>query len=111
MNIENYQNKCLKKAYHKSMKSLTNQLFQHKHAGLFFFINYLRYIRDTLVIGNINDSEQTKLNTIITAIAEFDAYVECLKTKNLKQKTFHWETFCELVKQNMEEWLDLNDSI
>ena len=46
-----------------------------------------------------------KLATIITAVAEYEASI----TTN--QKAFHWNNFCELVKQNMEDWLELNDSV
>jgi hypothetical protein len=46
-----------------------------------------------------------KLATIITTVAEYEASL------TTDQKVFHWNNFCELVKQNMEEWLELNDSV
>ena len=101
------QVKLLNKAYYKSLKNLNKNFFNNKNTGLFLFIEYLKYIRDSLIIEDSNaEQDQEKLATIITAIAEFEAYTSCRDTTN---KTFHWANFCELVKQNLREWID--DSI
>jgi hypothetical protein len=52
-----------------------------------------------------NYKTNTRLTTIITAVAEYEASI------STDQKVFHWNNFCELVKQNMEDWLELNDSV
>ncbi len=104
------QVKQLNKAYKKSFNTLNKSLFQSKSAGLNIFIEHLRYLRDSMILSVAGDLEKinkinTKLATIITAVAEYEASV------NTDQKVFHWNNFCELVKQNMEDWLELNDSI
>lgn len=104
------QVKQLNKAYKKSFNTLNKSFFQSKTAGLTMFIEYLRYLRDLMILSAEGDLEKvnktnTRLATIITAIAEYEACT------NTAQKVFHWSNFCELVKQNMEDWLELNDSI
>lgn len=104
------QVKQLNKAYKKSFDTLNKSFFQSKTAGLYMFIEYLRYLRDLMILSAEGDLEKvsntnTQLATIITAIAEYEA------STSTEQKVFHWSNFCELVKQNMEDWLELNDSI
>lgn len=101
------QVKQLNKAYKKSFNTLNKSLFQSKSAGLNIFIEHLRYLRDLMILSTNDDLDKinTKLATIITAVAEYEASI------NTDQKVFHWNNFCELVKQNMEDWLELNDSI
>ena len=110
--MENKQLKQLDNAYRKNFKALSKQFFDSKETGLIFFIEYLRYIRDHLVLepGGTSDENltKTKLATLVTAIAEVDAY---FINQDTTKKTFHWNNFCELVKLNMEDWLDLNDSV
>lgn len=97
------QTKLLNKAYYKSLKNLNKNFFNNKNAGLFLFIEYLKYIRDSLILESTeNNCGQEKLATLITAIAEFEAYTNC---RDITNKTFHWANFCELVKQNLEEWI------
>ena len=76
-------------------------------------INIMDYIVSFLVGGFICFLGQilvikTKITTLTTAIAEFDAYKA---SQNSAKKVFHWNNFCELIKLNMEEWLKVNDSI
>ena len=104
------QIKQLNKAYKKSFNTLNKSLFQSKAAGLNIFIEHLKYLRDSMILsaeGNLEEANKTdtKLTTIITAVAEYEASI------NTTQKTFHWNNFCELVKQNMEDWLKLDDSV
>lgn len=97
-------------AYKKKLLRLSNDL--NRDTGKFLFIDYLKYIRDSIVIKAKTDLDQeplrTSLATLMTAIAEFEA---SLKVSDEQQKTFHWNTFCDFVKFNMEEWLLLYDSI
>lgn len=102
------QIKQLDKAYKKSFNTLNRSLPQSKTAGLNIFVEHLRYLRDSMLLsaeGDLEKINSTKLATIITAVAEYEA---CLDTD---QRIFHWNSFCELVKQNIEEWLELNDSV
>lgn len=100
------QIKQLNKAYKKSFTTLNKAFFKSKNTGLKMFIEYLRYLRDLMILSTEDaDKTNAKLATITTAIAEYEASL------NTEQKVFHWNNFCELVKQNMEDWLELNDSI
>jgi hypothetical protein len=101
----------LNKAYKKSFKLLNKNFLKSKTFGLDVFVEHLKYIRDIMILQQEGDIEAINtsnitLATIITAIAEYEA-----STHNHEQKCFHWNNFCELVKQNMEEWLALNDSV
>lgn len=109
--MEKTQVKQLKKAYKRSFNALNKSFFKSKTTGLIIFIEYLKYIRDLMILQVEGDLEKVnktnvRLATIIAAIAEYEA-----STYNTEQKVFHWNNFCELVKQNMEDWLELNDSI
>ena len=104
------ETKYLNNAYAKSIDNLQKNFFTDKSTGLTLFVEYLKYIRDFTVLATNNNSEEAKLKiaTIITAIAEFEAYIQ---EQDSKRKKFHWYNFCELIKQNMEEWLKINDSV
>lgn len=102
----------LNKSYSKRFNTLISENFGEKDLGLTFFVEYLEYMRDQIIVKNVLDIEQeplkTTLATITTAIAEFYAY---LQTNDKEQKMFHWKTFCDFTKLNMEEWLALYDSV
>jgi hypothetical protein len=103
------QTKLLNKSYKKSFKCLNKNFFEDRNTGLLLFIEYLKYIRDSMILSSTEGrDEQLKITSIITAIAEFEAYNSCRDSRN---KMFHWNNFHELVKQNMEEWLQINDSV
>ena len=106
--MKNKRIKQLNRVYRKSLKILSNQLFVDKNTIILLSIEQLKYIRDLLAITAL-DKNEVALATLSAAIAEFEAY----NNKDSKDvyKKFHWENFCELYKQNMEEWLSLNDSI
>ena len=97
--------KAVNKAYEKSIKNLYKQFFTSAEAGLFVFIEYLTYRRDAMIL---QDYDEATINTCNTAIAEFCAYSNC---EDHAQKQLHWNSFCELLKHNMEDWLRHNDSI
>lgn len=108
--MERQQIKQLNKAYKKSFNTLNKALLQSKSAGLSIFVEHLRYLRDLMLLVADDDLEKvskthTKLTTIITAVAEYEASI------NTSQKVFHWNNFCELIKYNMEDWLELDDSV
>ena len=103
--------KQLNKAYNDRFNFLQKGIFINKEAGLKLFVEYLKYLRDLVVLSNYpKESEYSKIQmaSIITAIAEFDAYTQM---QDSRQKTFHWNNFCELLKQNMEDWLKIDDSV
>lgn len=101
----------LNKTYIKKLKKLDKNLFSNKDSGLLLFVEYLKYIRDALVINTSNDKQdlsKTGIASLVAAIAEFNAYQ---KQDDPVQKSFHLVNFFEFVKLNMEEWLKLYDSI
>ena len=103
--------KQLNKAYNARFNCLQKSIFVNKDAGLALFIEYLKYLRDSIVLNEYNtesEASKIKIASIIAAIAEFEAYKQ---TQDIKQKTFHWNSFCELFKQNMEDWLKIDDSV
>jgi hypothetical protein len=103
-------NIMLDTAYKKRLKKLSDNL--NKDTGMSLFVNHLKYMRDSVVIKQQVDLEQepvkTTLATLMAAIAEFEASKRAV---DVQQKNFHWNTFCDFVKFNMEEWLILYDSI
>lgn len=101
----------LNKAYKTRFNCLQKSIFINKEAGLLLFVEYLKYLRDFIVVNEYahkSEDSKVKMASIITAIAEFDAYTQA---QDNKQKTFHWNNFCELFKQNMEDWLKIDDSV
>ena len=93
--------KQLNKAYSKRFKQLNKNLLTVNSTGLAIFVEHLKYLRDTYILTQ-KPAESTA--TLVAAIEEFETYEK-------SQKEFHWNNFCEFVKQNMEEWLTANDSI
>ncbi len=93
--------KQLNRAYTKKFKQLNKNILATEDAGLLVFVEHLRYLRDACIITLRPIDTVATLNA---AIEEFEAF---RKTK----KIFHWNNFCEFLKQNMKEWLTVNDSI
>ena len=100
----------LSTVYKDRLKTVCGSL--DKNTGMSFFITYLRYIRDYAMVKNADVVEQepakTSLATLVTAIAEFEAYHNA---SDKTQKDFHWNSFCDFVKLNMEDWTVLYDSV
>lgn len=93
--------KLLNKAYAKKFKQLNKNILNVNDAGLIIFVEHLRYLRDINIIAQ---GPANKIATMNAAIEEFEAYK---KTK----KEFHYNNFCEFLKQNMKEWLAVDDSV
>ena len=93
--------KQLNKAYTKRFKQLNKNILATEDAGLIVFVEHLRYLRDAHIIalGSVDI-----IATLNATIEEFEAF---RRTK----KDFHWNNFCEFLKQNMKEWLAINDSV
>ena len=110
--MKNIKMAQLNKAYRKRFNLLEDKRLTENNVGLILFVEHLKYIRDSIIMKNIVDIEQeplkTTLATLATAIAEFDAY---MSSQESIQRIFHWNSFCDFLKLNMEEWLALNDSI
>ena len=110
-NITAKEIKQLSKAYNNRFNFLQNSIFINKEAGLILFVEYLKYLRDSILLCEYSSESKysiVKLASINMAIAEFEAYTQTL---DKQQKTFHWNNFCELFRQNMEDWLKIDDSV
>ena len=93
--------KQLNRAYTKRFKQLNKNILNAEDSGLLVFVEHLRYLRDAYILT------QRPVDTIATlkvAIEEFEAY-------RTTKKDFHWNNFCEFLKQNMKEWLAVNDPV
>jgi hypothetical protein len=102
-------NKQLDKAYEKRLKTLNKDFFTDNKTGLFLYVEYLKYLRDSFILDSYKDDrDRLKIAALNTAIAEFYAYNESSVEDT---KRFHWNNFCELMRLNMEEWLRPNDSV
>ena len=106
------RNKQLEKIYRKKFSTLYKTFYQDTTVGLKLFIEYLKYL-SKLITCDINNEDSiqkalVKLSIITIAIAEYEAYE---KETDEKQKIFHWNNFCEMLKQNMGEWLKINDTV
>lgn len=95
----------LRKAYTRRLNSLNKNFFKDTNSGLNIFVEHLKFKRDNLILQANNDA---MLASLITAIAEFEAYKT---SEENKQKEFHWNNFCDFVKLHREEWQQLNDTI
>ena len=95
----------LKRAYAKRLNLLNKNFFKEQNSGLNIFVEYLRFKRDSLALTCSNKSG---LAALATAIAEFEAFQTC---QEARQKEFHWNSFCNFVKLNTEDWQTLDDSI
>ena len=93
--------KLLNKAYKKRFKQLNKNILVSEDSGIVVFIEHLKYLRDIYILTQKSTETIATLNT---AIEEFNAYKET-------KKDFHWNNFCEFIKQNMKEWLAVNDSV
>ena len=116
MSTQEKQIKQIKKTYDYTLKFLQKDFFENNRSGLNIFIEYLRYLRDQIIISSGDLSQENSENfvaaSIATAISEFEAYENYYQSNASESlKTFHWNNFWELVKQNLEEWLRFNDSI
>lgn len=103
----------LNSAYSKRCKVINKDFFISKDTGLVLFVEYLKYLRDSLILEtpvdlNKHELTKTKIATLVTTVAEFETYRTSLDSD---KKTFHWNNFCELIKLNMEEWLEPDDSV
>ena len=105
------ETKHINKVYKYRLNFLQKNFFVNKETGLALFVEHLKYLRDTIVLSEYNigaENSKIKIASIIAAIAEFDAYKQA---SDNQQKSFHWNSFCELLTQNMEDWLKIDDSV
>lgn len=111
------KNKALDKitrAYEKRLKKITKNFYNDNYTGLFLFVEHIKYIRDYLIIKQTiekiepSDNTSNRIASLVMAAAEFDAYIG---TAEQDKKEFHWNNFCELVRLNVGEWLNPNDTI
>ena len=93
--------KLLNNAYTKRFKQRNKDILSSEDSGLLVFVEHLKYLRDAYIL---TQKSVDAVVTLTAAIEEFDAY-------RSTKKDFHWNNFCEFLKQNMKEWLAINDSV
>ena len=124
--------KQLYKAYKKRLKKLHNTSSVSLEKSLELFVTRLKFTRDYFLLTespvNADGTENYKISTIATAIAEYEQYlvsvhsIEWLKketkpdaetslNKYKIEKQLHWDCFCEIVRQNMMLWRIENATI
>ena len=122
----------LTKEYKKRLKKLCIESIDNKENCLNFFVAYLQFMRDyyaaILTVNDANTVENYKLDTLATAVSEFNKYNSCINNyynvsvngivckdqKNaeeiykqyIAEKTLHWNYFWELVNNNIEGWFN-----
>lgn len=113
--MENKVLKQINKAYNKRVNKLNKELQNGSNVVLEILLEQLKRLRDILIVQATLQTDEferalidEKITPLVIAISEFEAYQ---KSEQRDQKDFHWNTFWEFVKLNMEEWLLLNDTI
>lgn len=126
--------KKLFRYYVKELKKCHNSSFNNYENCLDYFTTYLRYMRDVYILTeeNIDPDKNLKVASICMAVSEYEKYSTCISTyynvsKNTieqkdktktkdevtkayqTEKLFHWNTFWEIVRMNMESWFNNND--
>ncbi len=115
--------KRLKKDHEINFKNLTNSMD--------YFVTYLKFMRDYYILTEPlildNGEENLKIASLATAVSEYEKYQNCehnyygfdgtkviykvdgtreeVQQQYNTEKTFHWNSFWNLVKLNMEDWL------
>jgi hypothetical protein len=121
----------LYKSYKKRLRVLNRLSFKGLATPVDYFITYLKMIRDCRLlnasdVGAILDQD-LELASIITAISEYENSQHCIEkyynigstgisrisnedeetvSKSYRaEKLFHWESFWNLVKIGVEDWI------
>lgn len=104
---KNQKLKRIKTAYKKRIAAINKSFFDCDSDTLLLFLEYMRYIRDYKLLNTTLDiNSDSSAAALVAAVAEFEAYLT-----DDTSKAFHLSSFCELIKQNLEEWLHTNDTI
>lgn len=114
--LQNQPIKQINKTYETTLESIQKSFFSNSQTGLDLFVEYLRYIRDSLIIKapdlSVSPDENLIIATIMAAIAEYESYENYKISKaDERLQKFHWDNFWELIKCNLREWQALNDTI
>lgn len=128
--------------YNKLYKNYNKILLEDHKANvkafdncLTYFIDYLKFLRDHLVIESDpipSEPVDIRILSITAAIDEYDEYLNCaakyftvkggqikklidgtdeeVSEKFMTEKLFHWNNFWDLVKLNIESWGNLDAS-
>lgn len=120
----------LRKYYNKSLSKYNKLDLDNPEFFMPYFITYLRLRRDTLILNepDYNPETNLKIASICFAIVEYEQSITCIyKYYNLvksvpiikdttkapeqvaqeyqAERLQHWNTFCDLIRVNMENWL------
>ena len=115
----------LHKSYKKQLQQLQKGSFDTPTMWLDYFVSYLKFLRDSLILEEPlvleNDEENLKIASIATAITAYEKYKinldlcqsiaknseenKALINKYNQEKDFYWNNFWNLIRLNMEDWL------
>ena len=123
--------KQLCQTYDKSLKDTHATSFKNLVNPLEYFITYLKFMRDYYILTEPlvmeSGEENMKIAAIATAVSEYEQYQNCehkyygfdgtnvvYKVEGTSEevqqlynteKTFHWNSFWNLIRLNMEDWM------
>lgn len=119
--------KKLKKYYKRLLSRNNKYCISNNLTCMEYLVNYLQYMRDYYLIASDIEKDNIKINMIMGAIQEYEAYISCIskyytitstevtikanlgdpdkvRAAYAEEKEAHWNTFWWLVAQNMESW-------
>ena len=122
MNKKEY--KHLRKAYKRCLNKLNKNTFEDPAILIDYFATYLKLIRDTYLLDELNAADLPKLTYLSTAIEEYEQYqksgrkfiagFQAFNSKEeqeayfkecAKEKETHWTLFWELTRAHLASWI------
>lgn len=116
--------KDLYKAYEKQLKKHHTLSLEGLTNSMDYFVTYLKFMRDYYILTEPlvaeNGEENLKIASLATAISAYTKYQTCknwcdsletsankdetLLKKYTTEKDFHWNSFWNIIRLNMEAW-------
>lgn len=116
--------KELCKAYEQQLKKYHTLNFEGVTNSMDYFVTYLKFMRDYYILTEPlvaeNGEENLKIASLATAISAYTRYQTCkswcdsleasantdetLLKKYTTEKDFHWNSFWNILRLNMEAW-------
>lgn len=116
--------KDLYKAYEQQLKRCRSLNLEGITNSMDYFVTYLKFMRDYYILTEPliaeNGEENLKIASLATAISAYTRYQTCknwcdsleastnkdetLLKKYSTEKDFHWNSFWNIIRLNMEAW-------
>ena len=130
MNKNKY--KKLYNSYKYRLNKINKLCFKNEATPIDYFVTYLEMLRDfrllELTESNTNVDNDLILASLVTALSEYEKSIYCIgnyykvennvavrttgedeettRKKYSAEKLFHWESFWNLVKLSVEDWVN-----